>query len=96
MRLSDGHCQSMKLIEEMHVVGRRISDESIAGELNEGLISCVVATGFGPEKLVAFSYAAEILVRNRNRMVKRVKQDGVGCLRTRHPVEPAADGAEAA
>ena len=78
--LADGHGQSMKLIEQMRKAGWRIGSESLASELSQRLVT--LAPGLNRMQSVSLRDATKVLVGNRDRMAKGVKQDCVGGLRT--------------
>jgi hypothetical protein len=81
MRLSDGDCEGMKLVEEQRARFGGIGGKGFSSELNQRRVTCLVAGGRGPEESMAFDDAAKIFVCHGDRVVEAIEQDGVGGFR---------------
>ena len=78
MRLSDGDCEGVKLIEQQCMVFGGIGGKGFPGELNQRRITCLVTGGRGRDKPMAFDNAAKILVCHGDGVVETIEQDSVG------------------
>ena len=54
--------------------------EGLASEMGQGLVSLPVAAGRSGCEMVAIDDAAQIFIRDWNRMAESVKQNGIGGL----------------
>src|SRR6266536_1962960 len=81
VRLAHGNGQCMKFIEKLRVPVYRVRSKGQTSDLDEGLVSCVVATWRGIDEPVAFGDPCQILVGNGNGMLESIDQNRIGGLR---------------